>query len=226
MAKTQTYATVAAVAVVGLLGATMYYATRPATDDPFAPCRESAIAGGAGSIGGPFTLVDETGKTVTDKDVFTKPSLVYFGYTFCPDVCPADTARNAEAVDAAAALGYDVQPVFISIDPERDTPEVVADFTDYLHEDMLGLTGTPSRSRRRRRPTRPITANRMAIRNTTWSTTRHSPISCCPRSALSISSDATRLPKTLRIKWPALSGYCRLRKLTSVPPRNNVAQVL
>ena len=143
MAKTQTYATAAAVAVVGLLGATMYYATRSTTDDPFAPCRESAIAGGAGSIGGPFTLVDETGKTVTDKDVFIKPSLVYFGYTFCPDVCPADTARNAEAVDAAAALGYDVQPVFISIDPERDTPEVVAEFTDYLHEDMLGLTGTP-----------------------------------------------------------------------------------
>lgn len=142
MAKTQTYAVVAAVAVVGLLGATMYYASRPGSDDPFAPCRKSAIAGGAGSIGGPFTLVDETGKTVTDKDVFTKPSLVYFGYTFCPDVCPADTARNAEAVDAAAALGYGVQPVFISIDPDRDTPEVVADFTDYLHEDMLGLTGS------------------------------------------------------------------------------------
>ena len=143
MAKTQTYAVVAAVAVVGLLGATMYYASRAGSDDPFAPCRESAIAGGAGNIGGPFTLVDETGKTVTDKDVFTKPSLVYFGYTFCPDVCPADTARNAEAVDAAAVLGYGVQPVFISIDPDRDTPEVVADFTDYLHEDMLGLTGSP-----------------------------------------------------------------------------------
>ncbi len=143
MAKTQSYAVAAAVAVVGLLGATMYYATRPSADDPFAPCRDSVIAGGASSIGGPFTLVDETGKTVTDKDVFTKPSLVYFGYTFCPDVCPADTSRNAEAIDIIAEMGYDVQPVFISIDPERDTPEVVADFTDYLHEDMLGLTGTP-----------------------------------------------------------------------------------
>ncbi len=142
MVQTQTYAVVAAVAVVGLLGATMYYASRAGSDDAFADCRESAIAGGAGSIGGPFTLVDETGKTVTDEDVFTKPSLVYFGYAFCPDVCPADTARNAEAVDAAAALGYDVQPVFISVDPDRDTPEVVAEFTDYLHEDMLGLTGS------------------------------------------------------------------------------------
>ena len=143
MANTQTIAVAAAVAVVGVLGATMYFALPPSSDDPFATCRDSAIAGGASSIGGPFTLVDETGKTVTDKEVFIKPSLVYFGYTFCPDICPADTARNAEAVDAAKELGYDVQPVFISIDPDRDTPEVVADFTDYLHEDMLGLTGTP-----------------------------------------------------------------------------------
>ncbi len=142
MVKTQTYAVAAAIAGVGLLGVVMYYASRPSADDPFAPCRASAIAGGAGSIGGPFTLVSETGETVTDKEVFTKPSLVYFGYTFCPDVCPADTARNAEAVDAAAALGYDVQAVFISVDPDRDTPEVVAEFTDYLHEDMLGLTGS------------------------------------------------------------------------------------
>ena len=143
MSNTQTYAVIASVAVIGLLGGTLYFATRPAGDDPFAPCRESAIAGGAGSIGGPFTLVDETGQTVTDAEVFTKPSLVYFGYTFCPDVCPVDSARNAEAVDAAAALGYDIQPVFITVDPERDTPEVVAEFTDYLHEDMLGLTGSP-----------------------------------------------------------------------------------
>jgi len=147
MIKSQTFAVAAAVAVLGFLGATIFFATRAPGDDPFAPCRDSAIAGGVGSIGGPFTLIDETGKTVTDNEVFVRPSLVYFGYTFCPDVCPADTARNAEAVDAVAALGYDVQPVFISIDPERDTPEVIAEFTDYLHEDMLGLTGTPEQVR-------------------------------------------------------------------------------
>ena len=113
------------------------------TEDPFAPCRTTAIAGGSAAIGGSFTLVDETGRTVTDKDVFSRPSLVYFGYTFCPDVCPLDNARNAGAVDILAGRGYDVQPVFISIDPERDTPQVVAEFTDYLHPDMLGLTGTP-----------------------------------------------------------------------------------
>jgi protein SCO1/2 len=86
--------------------------------------------------------VDETGKTVTDKDVITKPSLVYFGYTFCPDVCPLDNARNADAVDILEEKGFEVTPVFISVDPERDTPEVVRDFTDNLHPRMIGLTGS------------------------------------------------------------------------------------
>jgi protein SCO1 len=70
---------------------------------------------------------------VTEADVITKPSLVYFGYTFCPDVCPFDMARNADAVDLLAERGYDVQPVFISVDPERDTPERLAEFTDFMH---------------------------------------------------------------------------------------------
>jgi protein SCO1/2 len=105
-------------------------------------CSTSAIAGGAGQIGGPFTLVDEDGKTVTDKDVIDQPSLVYFGYTFCPDVCPLDNARNAEAIELLESRGTIVKPVFISIDPERDTPEVVKEFTDVLHPRMLGLTGT------------------------------------------------------------------------------------
>ena len=61
--------------------------TRGASDDQFAQCRASVVAGGAGAIGGPFTLVDETGQTVSDTDVITKPTLLYFGYTFCPDVC-------------------------------------------------------------------------------------------------------------------------------------------
>jgi len=101
------------------------------------------VVGGAGDIGGPFTLVDEDGKAVTDKSVLAKPALVYFGYSFCPDVCPLDSARNAEAVDLLKAKGMDVTPVFITIDPERDTPAVLKDFTANLHPDMIGLTGTP-----------------------------------------------------------------------------------
>jgi protein SCO1/2 len=87
--------------------------------------------------------VDETGQTVTDVDVIDEPTLIYFGYTYCPDICPYDAARNAEAVTILEEQGKIVKPVFISIDPERDTPEQLADFTDYLHPRMLGLTGSP-----------------------------------------------------------------------------------
>jgi protein SCO1/2 len=137
------YAGLALTAVAGLLGGTYFVSLQQQANDPFAACRTSAIAGGGGDIGGAFTLVDENGKTVTEKDVLAKPALVYFGYSFCPDVCPLDNARNAEAVDLLKAKGLDVTPVFISIDPERDTPEVVKSFTENLHPDMIGLTGTP-----------------------------------------------------------------------------------
>jgi protein SCO1/2 len=130
-------------AVAALLAGTWYF-TRPAgSDDPFAPCRSAQVAGGAGSIGGPFELVNAEGQTVTDKDVFTEPSLLYFGYTFCPDVCPLDMARNADAVDVLAERGLSVTPVFVSVDPKRDTPEVVGSFAGNLHEKAIGLTGSP-----------------------------------------------------------------------------------
>lgn len=141
----------ASAVVVIFLGVTLYSAgvigPRRGADDPFAECRTASIAGGAGSIGGAFTLVDENGRTVTDRDVFTQPSLVYFGYTFCPDVCPLDNARNAEAVDILESRGLTVQPVFISIDPKRDTPAVVKTFTDLFHPRMLGLTGSEEQVR-------------------------------------------------------------------------------
>lgn len=137
------YAGLAVVAVAGLLGGTAFVVWQQRANDPFADCRSSTVAGGGGgAIGGPFTLVDENGKTVTDKDVLAKPALVYFGYSFCPDVCPLDGARNAEAVDLLKAKGLDVTPIFISIDPERDTPAVLKDFTENLHPEMIGLTGT------------------------------------------------------------------------------------
>ncbi len=139
----KTYAFVAVAAIAGLLGATWYLMLGRGSGDAFADCRTSVVAGGIASIGGAFTLENGQGQTVTDQDVLTKPSLVYFGYTFCPDVCPLDNARNAEAVDLLTAKGYDVQPVFISIDPQRDTPEVVDAFAGYMHEKMIGLTGSP-----------------------------------------------------------------------------------
>ena len=123
-----------------VLGGT-WFATRNTSDDQFAQCRASAVAGGT-SIGGPFELVSAKGETVTDKDVITEPTMIYFGYTFCPDVCPLDTARNAEATDFLAEGGQSMTPVFISIDPNRDTPEVVGDYAFNMHEKMIGLTGS------------------------------------------------------------------------------------
>ncbi|MDW4498096.1 SCO family protein [Sulfitobacter sp. D35] len=139
----RTIATLSTVAVAALLAGTWYLTRQPADGDPFASCRAAQVAGGAGSIGGPFELVDATGETVTDTDVITEPSLVYFGYTFCPDVCPFDMARNADAVDLLLERDVPVTPVFISIDPKRDTPEVVGDFAANLHDRAIGLTGSP-----------------------------------------------------------------------------------
>ncbi len=132
----------AATATAAIFLAGIYAVTRGTGNDPFAQCRTSRIAGGAAMIGGPFTLTDEDGRRVTDAQVLDKPSLVYFGYTFCPDVCPVDSARNAEAVDALEEKGFEVTPVFISVDPKRDTPEVLKQWTDQIHPRMIGLTGT------------------------------------------------------------------------------------
>lgn len=135
------YVALAAAVTIGLVGGVYGYAQFAKSSDPYADCRGSTVGGG--DIGGPFTLVDQNGKTVTDADVITKPSLVYFGYTYCPDVCPLDTARNAEAVDILEEQGFDVQPVFISIDPDRDTPATLKEFAANIDDRMIALTGTP-----------------------------------------------------------------------------------
>jgi protein SCO1/2 len=141
--KTST-AALAATAIVAIgLGAAWFSISRSKDTDVFAQCRSSVVAGGAGQIGGPFTLTDENGKQVTDKDVITEPSLLYFGYTYCPDVCPLDNARNAEATELLAKNGYSITPVFISVDSARDTPELLKEFTDIMDPKMIGLTGTP-----------------------------------------------------------------------------------
>jgi protein SCO1/2 len=146
---TRLYA-LASVALIGILlagvGLALWLGRSDPSEDIFAQCRTSVVAGGSAEIGGPFTLVSETGETVTDADVITQPTLLYFGYTFCPDVCPLDTVRNAEAVAILEERGMMVQPVMITVDPERDTPEVMDDFTANIHPRMLGLTGTPEQT--------------------------------------------------------------------------------
>lgn len=135
---TKLYAGVAALALAAIIGGTALYTM---VRSP-AECGGNAIAGGSAAIGGPFELVAPDGSLVTDEDVIDRPALVYFGYTFCPDVCPFDVARNVLAVDILDEQGIDVRPVFISIDPERDTPEVMAQYADDMHPDMVALTGS------------------------------------------------------------------------------------
>ena len=109
---------IAAIAVAGVatfVGAAFLMTALNAPADRFEACRVGTVAGG--DIGGPFALVSETGEVVTDQDVITGPTLIYFGYTFCPDVCPMDTDRNATAVEYLDEQGVEVTPVFITVDP-------------------------------------------------------------------------------------------------------------
>jgi protein SCO1/2 len=94
------------------------------------------------SIGGPFSLTDGDGKRVTDRDLRGKFVLVYFGYTFCPDVCPTTLNQVAEAMDRLGSRADRVQPVFITIDPGRDTPPVMRQYVASFGPRIMGLTGT------------------------------------------------------------------------------------
>jgi len=105
-------------------------------------CGTTVVAGGKVTIGGPFSLVDQKGRNVTDKDVITGLTLIYFGYTYCPDICPLDTQRNLDAVDILDEQGVEITPVFITIDPARDTVEALDDYATASHPRLIALTGT------------------------------------------------------------------------------------
>ncbi len=98
-------------------------------------------------IGGPFALTDQDGKTVRDTDFAGKYRLVYFGYTYCPDVCPTDMQKMGRALRTLEkqdpAYAAKIQPIFITIDPDRDKPAQVKQFVTAFHPRIIGLTGTP-----------------------------------------------------------------------------------
>lgn len=97
-------------------------------------------------IGGDFTLTNHLGQTVTDRDLSGKYRLVYFGYSFCPDICPVDLQKLMRGLSlfekSHAARGAKVQPMFITVDPERDTAEALKPFVERYHPRLIGLTGT------------------------------------------------------------------------------------
>ncbi|MGB3740025.1 MAG: SCO family protein [Pontixanthobacter sp.] len=105
-----------------------------------APLYGSAITGG-------FTLTDENGKETRWTDFAGKYRIIYFGYAYCPDYCPTDVSRFSAGLELFAAdhpdAAANIQPLFVSVDPDRDTPEKLREFTDAFDPDLIGLTGTP-----------------------------------------------------------------------------------
>ncbi len=99
---------------------------------------------GAPAIGGPFTLTDHNGRTVTEADFKGKPTLIYFGFTYCPDVCPTSLLLMQTAVEQLGeGAEQRINMVLITVDPERDTPAVLKDYVGNFGPTMIGLTGTP-----------------------------------------------------------------------------------
>ena len=123
----------ALLAALLVAGAAYYFAN---------PSHRVSYAGTA-LVGGPFTLTDHTGRKVTEKDFLGKYMLVFFGYTYCPDVCPTELQVMSAALDSLGAKADTIQPIFISIDPERDTPEVLKQYVANFHPRLMGLTGSP-----------------------------------------------------------------------------------
>jgi protein SCO1/2 len=118
-----------------------------AAEQPSAAQMMDDLMYGRGTIGGPFTLTDQTGKQRSDTEFRGKLMIVYFGYSYCPDVCPTDLMAITQALDALGPAAEGVQPVFITIDPERDT-KVLADYVSAFHHSLVGLTGSPDEIRK------------------------------------------------------------------------------
>ena len=105
---------------------------------------EKTSAIGAVSVGGPFRLIDQTGQPVTEAAFRGRFMLIYFGYTFCPDVCPTELQTLATALDQLGPDASKIVPLFITVDPERDTVAILKDYVPLFDKRLVGLTGTPA----------------------------------------------------------------------------------
>jgi cytochrome oxidase Cu insertion factor (SCO1/SenC/PrrC family) len=131
--RTALIAALCLVLAAGLLAASLLY--RPDVSKP--------SSSGEALVGGPFTMVNHKGETVTEKSFLGQYTLIFFGFTFCPDVCPTELQVMATALNQMGEKGNRITPVFVSVDPTRDTPQVVAEYVSAFHPRMVGLTGTP-----------------------------------------------------------------------------------
>lgn len=104
----------------------------------------TVVVSGKALVGGPFSLVDQTGKRVTDQDFRGKEMLVFFGFTNCPDICPAGLQVMSAALEKLGKRADDIVPLFITLDPERDTPQKMAEYVKNFSPRLVGLTGSAS----------------------------------------------------------------------------------
>jgi len=131
-----------------LLGAGVLFCDVAAAEEqPSAAQMMDDLMYGRGTVGGPFTLTDQTGRTRRDSEFRGKLMVVYFGYTYCPDVCPADLMAITQALDVLGSAAEGIQPVFITVDPERDA-KVLTDYVAAFHPSLVGLTGSPEEIRK------------------------------------------------------------------------------
>jgi cytochrome oxidase Cu insertion factor (SCO1/SenC/PrrC family) len=140
-----------AVIAIAVLAAMALSIARAADDDtrPITAAESmDAVMWGKAPIGGRFALTDHTGRTRTGADFRGKLLLVYFGFTHCPDICPTDLMAMGSALKALGPQAGKVQGLFISVDPERDTPALLATYVDSFHENIVGLTGDERAIRR------------------------------------------------------------------------------
>lgn len=119
-------------ALVGVIGLVLLFR-------PQGPLLDNA---GPTTIGGPFSLVDHHGARTTNRSWPDRYLLIYFGFTYCPDICPTALLKMSAALDLLGDAADEIQPLFITVDPERDTPEALADYVRAFHPRLLGLTGT------------------------------------------------------------------------------------
>lgn len=124
--------------VVFLVGALALAAAAVLT---FAPGRQGQSGSGTASVGGPFTLVAQDGSKLSDKDLRGAPFLVFFGFTHCPDICPTKLFEISEVLRAAGPKGEKLRALFVTVDPERDTPEIMKSYLGSFDPRILGLSG-------------------------------------------------------------------------------------
>jgi protein SCO1 len=125
------------VAIIG--GTAAFYAT-----DLLTPTKTvQVVRATRPAIGGAFTLTSHRGETVTDQTFRGKTQLVFFGFTHCPDICPMALLLVTDLLERLGPAADQIQPIFITIDPERDTPQVMARYVEAFHPSLIGLTGTP-----------------------------------------------------------------------------------